>query len=152
MISYSVYVLCCFMFLFICKSEYCSILFTQIFIFLMLASITYSATLLYFSDILLLLNIYLIFDVILITYLSTKIPITITNILLLILSIIMYLCNFFTVWSDSFLSFSIPSDLYLYEILLLLNFSFIQDTKISKYTFYFINVVLTIPHIFTIVG
>lgn len=147
MVSYSVYLMCCFIFLFICKKEYYNTLFTQMFIYLLLTSITYSATLFYFTDIMLLLNLYLIIDTILITYLFTKVYNTTINNILIFIAVLMFIVNFITIWSNNFIAIYLSSDLYLYETLLLLNYSFLEDTKLAKYSFYFINAGLMLPHL-----
>lgn len=151
MVSYSVYLMCCFIFLFICKKEHYNTLLTQTFIYLLLSSITYSATLFYFTDIILLLNLYLIIDTILITYLFTKIHNTVINNILIFIAVLIFIVNFITIWSNNFIAIYLSSDLYLYETLLLLNYSFLEDTKLAKYSFYFINVGLMLPHLLLMV-
>jgi hypothetical protein len=121
------------------------------FIYLLLTSITYSATLFYFTDIMLLLNLYLIIDTILITYLFTKVHNTIINNILIFIAVIMFIVNFITTWSNNFIANYLSSDLYLHEALLLLNYSFLEDTKLAKYLFYFINAGLMFPHLLLIV-
>ena len=151
MASYSVYVLCCFMFLFICSKEHYSTLLTQTLIYFSLTTITYSVTLFYFSDIMLLLNLYIIIDTILITYLFTKIDNTTINNILMFIALLMFIANFVTTWSNNFISTYLYYDSYLYEALLLLNYSFLEDTKLAKYSFYFINAGLMLPHLLLLV-
>ena len=150
MVSYPVYVLCCFMFLFICRKECYTTLLTQTLIYFSLTTITYSATLFYFSDVMLLLNLYIIIDTILITYIFTKIHSTAVNNVLMFIVILMFVTNFITTWSSNFIATYLSSDLYLYEALLLLNYSFLEDTKLAKCSFYLINIGLMLPHLILI--
>lgn len=148
MISYSVYLLCCIIVILISKKENYGIVGTQGFIYLILWTVSYGAITLEFTDILLLMNVYIILDTILLTCVIQKIKKTYINTTLSFIAIVFYIITLYSVWSLDLISVALTSDLYMYEILLLLNRDFIKDGNKYRYIFYGLNILLLIPHLF----